>query len=200
MSVPPDKSLCSVLIDLQIRRRIPMVNRMGKILLILIAVPLIETWFLIEMGGVIGAPLTILSVIATAVIGGHLVRQQGLDTLQRVQQGQARNELPALALAEGVAILFAGALLITPGFFTDAIGFLCLWPQFRRQFIAKAIANGLLKNVQVHGMQGQTTEQSRGYHYSGQSQPRREHGPTPNRDNDGVTIEGEFRSPDQDAN
>jgi UPF0716 protein FxsA len=175
-----------------------MVISMGKILLILIAVPLFETWFLIEIGSKIGAPLTILSVIATAVIGGHLVRTQGLDTLQRVQQGQARNELPALALAEGVAILFAGALLITPGFFTDAVGFLCLWPQFRREFLAKAIANGLLKNVQVHGMRGQATQQPHGYHSHSGGQPRSEQGPIPNRDNDGVTIEGEFRSPDQD--
>lgn len=177
-----------------------MVIDMGKILLILIALPLIETWFLIEVGSTIGAPLTILSVIATAVIGGHLVRQQGLDTLQRVQQGQARNELPALALAEGVAILFAGALLITPGFFTDAIGFLCLWPKFRREFIAKAIANGLLKNVQVGGVHGHTSQQQDYYRADQRSHGPANNGPTPNRDNDGVTIEGEFRSSDPDNN
>lgn len=171
-----------------------MVKRMGKILLILICLPLIETWFLIEIGGIVGAPLTILAVIFTAVVGGHLVRKQGLDTLQRVQQSQMQNELPALALAEGVAILFAGALLITPGFFTDAIGFLCLWPQFRRDVIAKAIAAGMLKNVHI---QGANSHRAPPYGYRHTQQQHSS--PTPNRDNDGVTIEGEVHT-DDDAN
>jgi UPF0716 protein FxsA len=177
---------------------IPIVTPMGKILLILIAVPLVETWFLIEVGSAIGAPLTILSVIATAVIGGHLVRKQGLDTLRRVQQSQAQNEIPALALAEGVAIIFAGALLITPGFFTDGIGFLCLWPQFRREFIAKAIAASLLKSVQIHGMRGQAAPQPGYYRAGSEGTAIDKQRPVPNSDNDGVTIEGEFRSTDND--
>lgn len=178
---------------------------MGKILLILIALPLVETWFLIEVGSAIGAPLTILSVVATAVIGGHLVRKQGLDTLRKVQLGQQQGELPALAMAEGVAILFAGALLITPGFFTDAVGFLCLWPLFRREFIAKAIAAGLIRNVQVNtttygGQMGPFGHQAgrRRYAESGSTSPNINR-PTPNRDNEGVTIEGEFRSSDSDS-
>ena len=107
------------------------------LLVLFITVPLLEIYLLIQVGSVIGAPLTIVLVVVTAVIGASLVRSQGLSTLQRVQTTLAHNELPAGPLLEGALILLAGALLLTPGLVTDAIGFVCLIPPWRQALVAK---------------------------------------------------------------
>ena len=95
-------------------------------------VPLVEIYLLIEVGSVIGAFPTIFAVVFTAVLGAWLLRIQGFSTLRRVQQTAAQGGIPAIELLEGAMLLVAGALLLTPGFFTDAIGFLCLVPPVRR--------------------------------------------------------------------
>lgn len=118
---------------------------MGKLLLVLISVPLIETWFLIKMGGVIGALPTIGLVILTAVVGGMLVRQQGFSTINRLQQKMQAGQMPAEELFAGMLIVIAGVLLITPGFFTDALGFLCLFPPFRHWFAGAILRSGVIK-------------------------------------------------------
>ncbi len=105
-------------------------------------VPLIEIYFLIQVGSVIGAGWTIFAVVATAVIGAALLRQQGFSTLQRAQQKMAQGQLPATAMFEGVMLLFSGALLLTPGFFTDAFGFALLVPAIRQAIIKSIIASG----------------------------------------------------------
>jgi UPF0716 protein FxsA len=94
-------------------------------------IPIIEIYLLIQVGTVIGVFSTILLVIATAVIGVFLLRQQGLSTLSRFQNNVDSGQLPARTLLEGVFLLIGGALLLTPGFFTDTIGFLCLLPPSR---------------------------------------------------------------------
>ena len=103
--------------------------------LLFISIPLLEIYLLIKVGGIIGAMPTVLLVIVTAVVGAWLLRLQGFATLQRVRQTLESGGLPALELLEGVILLFAGALLLTPGFFTDAVGFLCLIPELRRQLV-----------------------------------------------------------------
>jgi UPF0716 protein FxsA len=95
-------------------------------------VPLVEIYLLIEVGSIIGAFPTIFAVVFTAVLGAWLLRIQGFSTLRRVQQTAAQGGIPAIELLEGAMLLVAGALLLTPGFFTDAIGFLCLVPPLRR--------------------------------------------------------------------
>ncbi len=110
---------------------------MPLLLLIFIAVPVLELYLLIKVGGLIGALPTIAIVILTAVVGTWLLRQQGLATLQRYQNSLAQGKLPAMELFEGMVLLFGGALLLTPGFFTDAIGLLCLVPVTRRAFIRR---------------------------------------------------------------
>jgi len=72
-------------------------------------------------------------------VGAWLVRLQGLSTLNRVRESAARDELPALELLEGLFLLAAGALLLTPGFFTDIVGFACLTPPLRRLLIRLAV-------------------------------------------------------------
>jgi len=99
-------------------------------------VPVAEISLLIKVGGAIGGFNTILFVILTAVLGAYLVRQQGFATITKLQQETQAGRIPALQIAEGVALLFAGAVLLTPGFITDAIGFILLIPLTRRIVIA----------------------------------------------------------------
>ena len=106
--------------------------------LVFLVVPITEIYLLIQIGGVIGAEWTIVGVVSTALIGAWLVKAQGLATYQRAVQNVNSGETPAVELVEGLFLLLAGALLITPGFVTDAIGFTCLIPGLRRtvaQFI-----------------------------------------------------------------
>jgi UPF0716 protein FxsA len=111
--------------------------------LFFLLVPLIEIYLLIRVGGVIGALPTIFLVVFTAVVGAFLLRHQGFLTLRRVQAALARGELPTVAMLEGVVLVACGALLLTPGFFTDAVGFLGLVPALRQRFIVALLRRGL---------------------------------------------------------
>jgi len=94
-------------------------------------VPLIEIYILIQVGNVIGAGWTIFSVVFTAVLGAFLIRKQGFSTFQRLQQRLNAGEIPAREIVDGFCLLIAGALLMTPGFFTDSMGFALLVPPVR---------------------------------------------------------------------
>jgi UPF0716 protein FxsA len=104
---------------------------MANLLLLFIVVPAVELALLIEVGSRIGTLATLAIIAATGVLGAALARQQGLRTLRAIQDELGRGELPASSLVDGVIILVAGALLITPGILTDAVGFLCLVPRLR---------------------------------------------------------------------
>lgn len=117
---------------------------MKYLFLAFLLVPLAEIWLLIEIGDVIGAGWTIFGVVFTAVLGAALVRVQGLSTLMRVQAQLAQGNMPAVEVLEGAALLVAGALLLTPGFFTDAAGFALLTPPLRRKLIRRLLERGLL--------------------------------------------------------
>jgi UPF0716 protein FxsA len=101
------------------------------LLLTFIGVPLIEIALFIQVGGWLGLAATLLVVIATAVIGAALLRRQGLATLARARRNMARGVAPVAELFDGVFLLLAGALLLTPGFFTDALGAALLVPPLR---------------------------------------------------------------------
>lgn len=103
---------------------------------IFIVVPVLEIYLLIKAGGAFGIDWTIFAVVVTAVAGAALVRRQGLATLANARTSLGRGEMPAFELCEGLVLLVSGALLLTPGFFTDAIGFLCLVPPLRRWVIS----------------------------------------------------------------
>lgn len=96
-----------------------------------LAVPLIEIGLFIQIGGAIGLWSTLLIVVVTAVIGTMLVRAQGAQALGQVKSSFNEMRDPSEALAHGAMILFSGALLLTPGFFTDAVGFALLIPAVR---------------------------------------------------------------------
>lgn len=119
--------------------------RLGPALFVIfLLVPLVEIYLLLEVGSVIGVGWTVFAVVFTAILGAGLVRMQGFSTLNRIRSQMDRGELPAMELFEGVFLLVAGALLLTPGFFTDAVGFACLIPPFRRGVIRYLIRRGIV--------------------------------------------------------
>jgi UPF0716 protein FxsA len=102
-------------------------------------IPIVEMWILIEVGGWIGALPTIGLVVLTATIGLSLLKQQGLSTLMRARRKMDEGAIPASELVSGVMIAVGGALLLTPGFVTDAVGFALLIPQTRQWLLFKLI-------------------------------------------------------------
>jgi len=118
------------------------------IFLFFLIVPFVEIYLLLQIGGIIGVFPTVFLVVFTAVLGAWLLRQQGFATWQRLQASLAQGVLPAYEMIEGPMLLVGGALLLTPGFFTDALGFACLIPQTRRKF-AKYIIENQLINAQA---------------------------------------------------
>jgi UPF0716 protein FxsA len=107
--------------------------------LLILGLPTLELYMLIQIGSEIGALPAVFLVVFTAVLGGFLVRQQGISTLMKVQQALARDETPALEMLEGAVLLVGGLLLLIPGFLTDAVGFLCLIPALRRRFLLRFV-------------------------------------------------------------
>ena len=99
--------------------------------LLFVAVPLIEIALFIQVGDILGLWNTLAIVIATAFLGTWLVRTQGIAALNQVRGSFSNMQDPSEPLANGAMIIFAGALLLTPGFFTDTVGFLLLFPPFR---------------------------------------------------------------------
>lgn len=118
---------------------------MRLLLPLFIVLPILEMIILIQVGGVIGAIPTVGLVLLTAVVGLQLLRQQGMSTLMRANQKLASGEMPAEEVVEGLMLAVGGALLLTPGFVTDVIGFCCLVPQSRRVIAKKLIEKGVLK-------------------------------------------------------
>lgn len=142
-------------------------------------IPIVEIYLLIEIGSIIGSFATIFAVVFTAVLGAWLLRIQGFSTLRRLQQTAAQGGIPAIEMLEGAMLLIAGALLLTPGFFTDALGFLCLVPPIRRT-IAVWFFQRIFRFPGGGSSQG-------GFRQS-QSKPQHHHRPD--------VIEGEYRRDD----
>ncbi len=119
---------------------------MVMIFLALLGAPLIEIGVFIEVGGRIGLWPTLVLIVGTAIAGAVLLRHQGLLTLARARETVARGGLPVQEVADGVCLLIAGALLLTPGFVTDAAGGLLLFPPARllvqRWAFRRMIASG----------------------------------------------------------
>lgn len=102
------------------------------LLLLFITVPLIEIALFVQLGSVLDLGWILLIVVLTAILGTVIVRRQGRDVLQQIGTAFERMQDPTEPIAHGAMVLFSGALLLTPGFFTDGIGFLLLIPAVRR--------------------------------------------------------------------
>lgn len=121
-------------------RVIERVNVPLILFILFVGVPILEIAAFIKIGAWIGLVPTLLGCVVTAVIGAFLVRLQGFGVLRSAQDALARNELPVNAIAHGVFILIAGVLLMTPGYVTDAMGFLLLVPPVRMKIAHTAMA------------------------------------------------------------
>ncbi|MCG7598916.1 FxsA family protein [Halomonas sp. McH1-25] len=156
---------------------------------------LLDFVILFSVGAQIGLLMTLLLILGTGFLGLHLVRREGLATFQRAQQRLAQGEIPSSELMTGAALIFGGALLMAPGFLSDALGFMCLLPTSRR-FLGK-----LLSRLPFRVQSFTATSYTRGS--EGWSQQTR-------RDNDtldqtrhdesqdqGTPLEGDFISKDE---
>ena len=113
---------------------------MNTVLLAIILIPAVEIYLFIKIGSQIGALNTILLIFATAIIGIYYARYEGLNTLRSGITQIVKNELPAYEIISGAAIAFAALLLIIPGFATDVLGFLMIFP-FTRKFLLGNLSN-----------------------------------------------------------
>ncbi len=121
-----------------------------KLLFILFVIlPIAEIMMLIEVGGRIGTLNTAVLVVLTAFIGSLMLRQQGMSTLFRARERIDSGALPLQEMMEGICLAVGGALLVTPGFITDFIGFVCLLPQSRR-WLVKFVASKVMASPNFH--------------------------------------------------
>ena len=121
-----------------------------------ILIPIIEISLFIEIGSIIGSFYTIMLIFITAVVGVFFVRQQGINTFQKLTFQMQNLETPVQTMFEGLVILISGILLITPGFFTDALGFLGLIP-FSRIIFIKLVASYILSRYGKQSNQNKNT-------------------------------------------
>jgi len=105
----------------------------SSLLTAFIVMPILELWLLIKLGGYYGIVPTLLLVVLTGIAGAWMARTQGLMVLLAIQREMAEGRMPAPQMIDGVMILVAGVLLLTPGLITDAAGFLLLVPPVRAQ-------------------------------------------------------------------
>ena len=161
-------------------------------LFLFIAMPIVEIALLLRVGDAVGWAPTLLIVIATAVVGSGMLRQQGLATINKARQRLDAGELPAKQMLEGMLIMVGGVLLLTPGFVTDFFGFLCLIP-FTRQWLATRLSARAIVGFSASKQRGATNAQP-DVSQSGRSRPD-----SSSRSRaDGDIIDGDFKRLDDD--
>ncbi len=121
---------------------------MNSILLWIILIPIVEIYLLIKIGSQIGAISTILLIFTTAIVGVYYAKYEGLNTLKSGFLQLSKNEVPTYQVLSGAAIAFAALLLIIPGFLTDILGFLMIFPISRKFIFTKIIKNQNFKKEQ----------------------------------------------------
>lgn len=120
----------------------------GKLLILFILVPLAELYLFMTLGDELGFPKTLAIIVITAIIGAALTKSQGRRAIEKLHKASSEGRLPAREAFDGVMILIAGAVLITPGFLTDAVGFLLLIPPVR-SIVAGYLGEKLKANIKV---------------------------------------------------
>ena len=114
---------------------------MNTILLSLILIPIIEIYLFIKIGSQIGAFKTIFLIFLTAIVGVYYAKHEGLNTIKSGLTNMIRNQVPAYELISGAAIAFAAILLIIPGFATDTLGFILIFPVTRKLLLGRISKN-----------------------------------------------------------
>ena len=130
-----------------------------KLLILFISVPIIELFLLIEVGKKISWELTVLIIFITAIIGARLTKIQGSQTIRNVQSALRMGKIPHREVLDGLMILVAGAILLTPGFLTDFVGFCLLIPKLRsylREFLKNFLKNKMIVRTSAGFNQNKT--------------------------------------------
>jgi UPF0716 protein FxsA len=155
MSISTNATATTIRMRVAVACGVPEDGRVPVLLLLFIVLPAAELALLIEVGRRIGTAATLALIVLTGVAGATLARWQGLGVLRAIRTETAAGRLPAAELVDGLILLLASALLVTPGVLTDALGFLCLVPAFRshlrailRRRFERAVAEGRV--VVVH--------------------------------------------------
>jgi len=164
---------------------------MKFLFLLFIVIPIVEITLLINVGQAIGVWNTVGLVILSAFIGVNMLRYQSLTTLARAQQRADQGEIPGQEMVEGIVLAIGGALLVTPGFVTDVIGFSCLIP-FTRQTFAKA----LMSRFTVIAAQQQHSASAEFYSQDPFSNPSKPPHSGSRNVSQGDIIEGEYERKD----
>ncbi len=146
------------------------------VLALFIGVPLLEIWLFITLGGALGLWPTLGLVLVTAFAGTTLLRHQGMTMMERARGHLASGQMPVGEVFTGMALLVAGVLLLTPGFFTDAVGLALFVPGVRR-FVGKSVFSWLLRH-------GTVTMHTQGFATRPGARPRRPGDPS--------VIDGDF--------
>ena len=124
---------------------------MNSLLFFIIGIPIIEIYLFIKIGAKIGAVTTILLIISTAFIGLIYVRYEGFNTLRSAMSQFIKNELPLFEIVSGAALVIGAFLLLLPGFLTDALGFLLVFPLTRKIIFKKVSTKYKEKNKFIEG-------------------------------------------------
>lgn len=117
------------------------------LVLALVVMPLLELYVLVQVGQVIGAGWTVLGLVAASIVGGWLIRREGMKAWRALSESLRSGRMPTKELADGALILFAGELMLTPGFVTDAFGLLLILPGTRgvaRRMLTTLVASRVL--------------------------------------------------------
>jgi len=152
---------------------------MARLLLLFLVLPVLELALLLRVGARIGIGPTLVLIVLTGVLGASLARSQGLAVLGRLQAELQAHRMPTQPILDGVAILIAAALLVTPGILTDAVGFALLTPSFRevlkRYLIARferAVREGRVRVVPLDGDAAPPREEKVVYDLDDEDAPR----------------------------
>jgi len=119
-----------------------------RLFLLFAIVPPLELYLLLRLASIAGIGTTILIVVSTAIFGSLLARQQGMRAWWRFRDALAQGRMPSTEIADGLMVIFAAALLLTPGLLTDTFGFLLLIP-FTRKFVRGWLVSRITKNMSM---------------------------------------------------
>ena len=153
------------------------------LLIALLSVPLLELYVIIQVAGGVGTAQTIGLLVLVSVVGAWMVRRSGLGVLAQVQQRLSRGELPTVELVDGLLIVIAGALMLTPGFLTDGVGLLLLFPPTR--LLVRSLLVGYFTKRMRSGAWTAATGRQSGFGFTfgestrgphGRRGPQRDHG------------------------
>lgn len=126
---------------------------LAALILLLVSVPLLELFVIVQVAVGLGAGQTILLLLVVSVVGAWMVRRSGLGVLNQIRARLSQGEIPGNELVDGLLILLAGAFMLTPGFLTDAVGLVMLFPPTRK-VVRSVLVRRYAKRVDIAGWSG----------------------------------------------